>query len=211
MKCADIPTFATYLLKNQNNMPVDLLAAEWFLGVIPETKAYFEDRQYFAGKFNLLTHIGDVSTFKGRARREFVKCGDHMKIKGFVAAESFAESCGSFDMSPCDGRSNQVSLPSFEYAPFSINSRVRPAGILLGAAPMMQGASVIGPLETETKTVLGVSRGRERERKRSGSFEIESLETNSPSTLQAPGQNCARACAAVGLACSSGALAIANR
>lgn len=37
MRGTDVGPFAEYLVRKQLNMPVDLLAAEWFVSAIPET------------------------------------------------------------------------------------------------------------------------------------------------------------------------------
>jgi hypothetical protein len=72
-------------------MPVDLLAAEWFLSRTAPGKTYHhalpEDkdagkapRLFFAYRYNLLTHIGYTSTFGDRKQRKDAGCSDVLKV-----------------------------------------------------------------------------------------------------------------------------------
>ena len=108
IKCSEIPPFISYLMNNQNMMPVDLLYTEYFAGIHRSGKARFGDnrmsvRPFRVLQYNLMDHLGGISTFKGRARRKVVGCGSKLVVNSFMKVESFQANCAMAGMSPCEG------------------------------------------------------------------------------------------------------------
>jgi hypothetical protein len=62
-------------------MPIDLLAAEWFLKLEKGAKKILKQRVMYANRYNLMTHIGYKSTFSDREQRRDAGCGDPLKVR----------------------------------------------------------------------------------------------------------------------------------
>jgi hypothetical protein len=101
---SDIPLFSKYLAETQHNMPVDLLATEWFLAAMPVLKyKTMGQRQFIINKETLVSHIGDVSSFNDqRGIRKSSKCGEIVRVRSyFESKESYQTSCDAVELSPC--------------------------------------------------------------------------------------------------------------
>jgi len=75
-------------------------------------------REAYFLRYNLLNHIGAVSTFRGRAERVGLACGAPLSlVNSFVPGTSFdAAKCPNDDMSPCgDPAVNGVPGPVLQY------------------------------------------------------------------------------------------------
>jgi hypothetical protein len=104
LKAADIPSFTHYLAETQHNMPIDLLATEWFLAAMPITKYKFNSgRQFIINKETLVSHIGDVTSFQDkRGIRKSALCGERVRVRSyFEQKESYQVACDNVELSPC--------------------------------------------------------------------------------------------------------------
>lgn len=105
LQCKDLQATIDYLYAEQIMMPVDLLTDEWHMRSTHKGQAHFPtDRKAYFFRFNLLYHIGSVSTFQGRAERESIACGAPLQLpNSFVPGTGFDSSmCSADDISPCD-------------------------------------------------------------------------------------------------------------
>lgn len=104
MRSSDIPSFAIYLVETQHNMPIDLLATEWYLAAMPISKYHFnKGRQFIINKETLVSHIGDVTSFEdARGIRKTALCGERVRVKSyFEQKESYQKKCDTYELSPC--------------------------------------------------------------------------------------------------------------
>ena len=105
LRSADIPPFAQYLYETQHNMPVDLLATEWFLAAMPIPKwHYHKEHPFIINKETLVSHIGDVSSFSDkRGIRKTATCGERVRVRSFFEQkESYQPACDNVEVSPCN-------------------------------------------------------------------------------------------------------------
>ena len=101
---SDIPLFSQYLGDTQHNMPIDLLATEWFLAAMPVKKYQaMKQRPFIINKQTLVSHIGDVSSFADkRGIRKTAKCGERIRVRSFYEQkESYQKMCDAVEVSPC--------------------------------------------------------------------------------------------------------------
>ncbi|DBA98364.1 TPA: hypothetical protein ACH3X3_012380 [Trebouxia sp. C0006] len=103
LRSEDLKSFATYMRTRIELLPPDLIWPEWFSGHGPRTMAN-RRRPMAAYRYNLLEHIGAVSSFKVRVDRPaFPKCYESMAdVWSLARAERFQEKkCPNSDLSPC--------------------------------------------------------------------------------------------------------------
>lgn len=103
LRSEDLKSFATYMRTRIQLLPPDLIWPEWFSGHGPRTMAN-RRRPIAAYRYNLLEHIGTVSSFKVRVvRPAFPKCYESMAdVWSLARAERFQEKkCPNSDLSPC--------------------------------------------------------------------------------------------------------------
>ena len=101
----DLPTLASYAESHQARRPVDHLAVEWFAGETPEAAAYKGRRPHVAYKYNLLDHIGEVSTLRrarGGSKMNYPGCWQLLGQPTNFDVESYdPDACPHDDVSPC--------------------------------------------------------------------------------------------------------------
>ncbi|KAK3263399.1 hypothetical protein CYMTET_27790 [Cymbomonas tetramitiformis] len=105
MKSSDIPMLSAYLREHTARLPPDLLWQEFVAGNNPEAKKSIGRRKIMVYKYNLLDHIGTISSFAIRPNRpKWPGCYDSMAdVWSLQKIETFdARQCPSDDMSPCN-------------------------------------------------------------------------------------------------------------
>jgi hypothetical protein len=79
LKWSDLPVFASYLLKHASRRPPDHLLVEWYASETVESLAYVKNRTHLTFKYNLLAHIGSVSSLRGGIMPSFAGCYDFLE------------------------------------------------------------------------------------------------------------------------------------
>jgi hypothetical protein len=105
----DIPKIIIFLILNMWHKPSDHNIVEWFLGETgdgrPTGTNPRQRRPYFVYRYNLMSHIGSVSSF-GHSKRDTPICFDTMDGRvGLRKFEAFNASrgCSRSELSPCWG------------------------------------------------------------------------------------------------------------
>ena len=106
MRSDDLNPFAEYLAEHVSRQPPDILWREWVEGRRPDVRAHTAGRRMIVYRYNLMEHIGKVSTFAVRPNRpEWPGCHDEMtKVWSLSAWEKFDNTCSAYDVSPCDAK-----------------------------------------------------------------------------------------------------------
>mmetsp|Transcript_1229 Transcript_1229/g.1441 ORF Transcript_1229/g.1441 Transcript_1229/m.1441 type:complete len:224 (+) Transcript_1229:77-748(+) len=110
----DIAELSKYLEKHQTRRPPDHLTTEWYAGETEESKEYVLQRTVVAFRYNILHHIGAISTLRKRSRRmEFPGCWHELMPPVVFSVESFdRQQCPMDDMWPCE-LENEVKQSQF--------------------------------------------------------------------------------------------------
>ena len=74
----DVLGFSNYLLKHQERRPPDHLVVEWFAGENPESSLVKNGRAHLAFRYNILHHLGIVSTLRSAKSKAFPKCFEEL-------------------------------------------------------------------------------------------------------------------------------------
>jgi len=100
----DISALASYLQRNQARRPPDHLTTEWFAGETIEAAGYKHDRPHIGFRFNVLKHIGTISTLrKSTHKQSYPECWQPLQEDAVFAIESFKpEVCPDDDIWPCN-------------------------------------------------------------------------------------------------------------
>ena len=104
MRTRDLAPFARYLATHVSRQPPDILWREWSEGRREDARATTAGRRVLVYRYNLMEHVGEVSTFAVRpGRPEWPRCYDPMsEVWSLGAAETFDDArCASQDVSPC--------------------------------------------------------------------------------------------------------------
>lgn len=107
MECNDIGSVASYIKSEAMTGPVDVIAAEYWTKKHVSGAKHFGDRRYFVSRYNLLKHIGKVSTFGTADKRPSLRhpqCFDLLVSSGFsIPDENFnLADCQRELVWPCD-------------------------------------------------------------------------------------------------------------
>ena len=102
----DVGAFSRYLYAKLARLPPDMLWGEWVAG------QQSRGRTEYIYKFNLLDHVGDVSSFTERAdRKPFPGCHGLMEeVWSFPRQEMFKRACRHTDVSPCDSNPSATTV-----------------------------------------------------------------------------------------------------
>jgi len=112
VRVRDAPPFARYLASHVSRLPADLLWREWTEGRREDVRRTTAGRGVVVYRYNLMEHVGEVSTFAVRPERpRWPRCYEPMSsVWSLGRAETFDEKrCAESDVSPC-GRSRGVDL-----------------------------------------------------------------------------------------------------
>jgi hypothetical protein len=104
MRTRDLAPFARYLATHVSRQPPDILWREWSEGRREDVRAKTAGRRVLVYRYNLMEHVGEVSTFAVRpGRPKWPRCYDPMsEVWSLGAAEKFDDArCASQDVSPC--------------------------------------------------------------------------------------------------------------
>ena len=104
MRSDDLKPFADYLAEHVSRQPPDILWREWVEGNRPDVRQHTGGRRMMVYRYNLMEHVGSVSTFAVRPNRpKWPGCYDSMtKVWSLSAGEKFDEgTCKAVDLSPC--------------------------------------------------------------------------------------------------------------
>ena len=125
MRRVDLSPFAEYLATHVSRQPPDILWREWVEGKREDVRSHTLGRKVLVYKWNLMEHIGEVSTFAVRPNRpKWPRCYDQMKeVWSLSTAEKFdGLRCDDVDVSPCVKRLRvnvenwHGATPSFHWA-----------------------------------------------------------------------------------------------
>lgn len=98
----DVPVLAGYLRKHQRRRPPDHLTVEWLASETEESRSYIGDRVLMAYRFNLLDHIGRVSSLRDQLSPPYPRCYEFLGQPVNFEVESFSPSaCPDTDLWPC--------------------------------------------------------------------------------------------------------------
>lgn len=89
----DASTLASYLEKHQARRPPDHLLVEWFAGEKPESFAYKNGRPHACYRYNLLNHVGKVSTLRSQTSPNYPVCYQPFTNLDLFDVEVFKASC----------------------------------------------------------------------------------------------------------------------
>ena len=97
----DTAHLSAYLLRKQRLRPPDHLIVEWSAGE-KESAAYKLDRPHVIYRYNMLHHLGTVSSLRSAHQGEYPPCWHDMNTQVVFEVESFRVSeCGHTDIWPC--------------------------------------------------------------------------------------------------------------
>ena len=78
--CKDVPKMADFMLSKSSWRPADLLSVYWLASIANEGRLYMQGRKMSVYRYNMMNHIGRVSTYPGRTTGQqvnmFLKCYD---------------------------------------------------------------------------------------------------------------------------------------
>ena len=107
----DVPPLAAYMLKRHEARPPDHLIVEWMAGESDESRAHFDGRRNLAFKYNLLDHIGAVSSLRSEISPSYPHCFDALQEPVLFKVEAFsAASCPYDDLWPCPAQPRSSSF-----------------------------------------------------------------------------------------------------
>ena len=99
----DLSFFINYLNKHQARRPPDHLVVEWFAGETAESRNYRGNRQNIGYRYNILEHIGIVSTLRSSKTTGFPTCYEELREPTVFEVEAFKEKlCPNDDIWPCE-------------------------------------------------------------------------------------------------------------
>ena len=97
----DMDHLSAYLLHKQRLRPPDHLIVEWSAGE-KESAQYKQDRPNIIYRYNMLHHLGTVSSLRAEQQGEYPPCWHEMNTQVVFEVESFrVNECGHTDISPC--------------------------------------------------------------------------------------------------------------
>ena len=97
----DLQHFAQYLLDHQRLRPPDHLLTEWSAGE-KQSAAYKQGRPHMVYRYNLLHHLGTVSSLRDERNAEYPQCWHELNTEVVFAVESFRlNECDHDDLWPC--------------------------------------------------------------------------------------------------------------
>jgi len=100
---SDVAGFSDYLLQHQERRPPDHLVVEWFAGEKPQSAAVKAGRAHMAFRYNILHHLGVVSTLREQKSKSFPKCYEELGEPTLFEVEAFDfAKCTNDDVWPCD-------------------------------------------------------------------------------------------------------------
>ncbi|KAF0980071.1 hypothetical protein FDP41_001224 [Naegleria fowleri] len=98
----DISTFADHLERRIGKRPPDHIFAEFCARETPESLAYFGNRFMTAYKYNLLSHLGRISTLRDNAHYDMPQCWETLVHPVSFEVEAFnPKQCPTDDLWPC--------------------------------------------------------------------------------------------------------------
>ncbi|KAL9644086.1 hypothetical protein ABK040_005552 [Willaertia magna] len=105
----DVLTFANYLEKRIGKRPPDHIFAEFAARETPEAKDYVGNRYLLAYRYNLLHHLGKVSTLRNEMHYDMPKCWEQLLYPVSFEVEAFSvKQCPNDDLWPCTDRPNEA-------------------------------------------------------------------------------------------------------
>ena len=103
MRDEDIASFSSYLLEHQARRPPDHLVVEWFAGEKPQSATLKRGRKHMAFRYNILHHLGVVSTLRAERSKTFPVCYEELGEPTLFEVEAFNfKTCIDDDIWPCD-------------------------------------------------------------------------------------------------------------
>ena len=97
----DMDHLSAYLIRKQRLRPPDHLIIEWSAGE-KESAAYKKDRPNIVYRYNMLHHLGTVSSLRDETQGDYPPCWHEMNTQVVFEVESFRLSeCGHTDIWPC--------------------------------------------------------------------------------------------------------------
>ena len=97
----DMDHLAAYLLRKQRLRPPDHLIVEWSAGE-KESAEYKQGRQHVVYRYNMLHHLGTVSSLRAEQQGDYPPCWHEMNTQVVFEVESFRHAeCGHTDVWPC--------------------------------------------------------------------------------------------------------------
>ncbi|KAG2389287.1 hypothetical protein C9374_013847 [Naegleria lovaniensis] len=98
----DISTFADHLERRIGKRPPDHIFAEFCARETPESLAHFGNRFMVAYKYNLLSHLGRISTLRDNAHYDMPQCWETLVHPVSFEVEAFNPAqCPKDDLWPC--------------------------------------------------------------------------------------------------------------
>ena len=98
----DVAAYAEHLIKRIGKRPPDHLFTEFAARETPSSLAYFGNRYMVAYKYNLLFHLGKVSTIRATEHYDMPKCWETLIYPVSFEVEAFdPKQCPTDDLWPC--------------------------------------------------------------------------------------------------------------
>jgi len=99
----DILHLCEYLSKHQTRRPPDHLIVEWYAGETAESADYRGSRHHVGFRYNILRHIGSVSTLRFQAQAPSMpECYDELQPPVVFPVEAYDPvACSRDDITPC--------------------------------------------------------------------------------------------------------------
>ena len=102
MPSSDALVFAQYLLKHQARRPPDHLCSEWTGKETAEARDHVGDRVNGAFRWNILNHLGAVSTLRNSISVSYPRCYEFLGEPVLFEVEAFSpKACPEDDVWPC--------------------------------------------------------------------------------------------------------------
>ena len=101
----DVVEFADYLEQHQARRPPDHLVSEWINAETQQAQAYLKGRNNFGYRFNILEHVGVVSSLRESRQTGWPGCYQELVYPIVFEGEAWnPKQCPADDLWPCDSK-----------------------------------------------------------------------------------------------------------
>jgi len=90
--CKDLAAMKDFMYEKSSWRPADLLAVYWVGKIADEGAAHFGDRRVSVYRYNIMDHIGRVSTYPGRTLGQKVRPPETLSCAELQSSGSFLDS-----------------------------------------------------------------------------------------------------------------------